>query len=247
MSSSERPAFGEPVASNVSISGRTPSFYSGTDGLDPRPIIDPNREAGFAAGYTAGWSVGYHAASVEVAAQRKKRDQRDAQRRQKLHDDAVAAIDVLSRAANAARQRTLPVIEEASRDLVLKSVELAEAIIGRQLADARASAQVALDKALADPELCAEAVQIRLSQQDYQVIQTVNAESEGAFALPEGVVLTADSSLMPGDVMCVLTEGYLDARISTALARVRQTIIDTAESGLGIEASDFGKAVGECD
>jgi flagellar assembly protein FliH len=42
--------------------------------------------------------------------------------------------------------------------------------------------------------------------------------------VPDGVELVADPQLARGDAVAELADGYLDARLSTALARVRRVL-----------------------
>lgn len=240
MCSSVRPAFGEPVDRTARAAPQRVTFRAVNAYGDVQSSIDPHREAGYAAGYMAGWGVGYHAATAEIDAQRKELLRIDAQERVRAQHEAAVAVQVLAQAAAAMRERALPVVKEVSNALVMKSIELAEAIIGKELSDTRKSAQIALERAMADPDLREEIVRIKVSQQDYDTIQHFAAELPGA-QLPEGVKLVPADSLAPGDAICDLPEGYIDARISAAFTRVKELVLGTADTDICAVSTPSGE------
>ncbi|MHC5798038.1 FliH/SctL family protein [Lacisediminihabitans sp. FW035] len=170
-----------------------------------------------AAGHAAGYAAGLRAAGAELAGQKAALDAEH--RAALLHDGARTdrAIAVLSASARALDNRLLPVVTDAQDAIAASALDLAETIIGAELSDGERSAKAALGRALAvvDP---ATITTIRLNPLDLGVLnETVRAAA--------GVSFTADASIARGDAIADLPLGYLDARISTAVARARAAIL----------------------
>ncbi len=107
---------------------------------------------------------------------------------------------------------------DVRRTLVQAAVELAEAVLGRELADGSASARAALDRALsAGADLGVHTV--RLSPADHAALLGEGVEA------PAGVAMVADPRLRPGDAISEHPAGYLDAQVSTALDRARRALL----------------------
>ena len=173
-----------------------------------------------AAGHAAGYAAGLRAAGSELAGQKAALDAEH--RAALLHDAARTdrAIVVLTAAALALDSRLLPVVSDAQDAIAVSALDLAETIIGAELANSERSAKAALARALAavDP---ATITTIRLNPLDLSVLdENVRAASAVSF--------TADASLARGDAIADLPLGYLDARITTAVARARAAILGDA-------------------
>ncbi|MFM9919328.1 FliH/SctL family protein [Lacisediminihabitans sp. H27-G8] len=170
-----------------------------------------------AAGHAAGYAAGLRAAGAELAGQRAALDAEH--RAALLHDAARTdrAIAVLTAAARALDSRLLPVVTDAQDAIAASALDLAETIIGAELADGEASAKAALARALAVVEPAAITT-VRMNPLDLGVLdETVRAAS--------GVSFTADASIARGDAIADLPLGYLDARIATAVARARAAML----------------------
>jgi flagellar assembly protein FliH len=171
-----------------------------------------------ASGHSAGYAAGLRAAADEMAAQAA---QHEAALAQALADGQARiheALSVLNAASQALARRTVPVVAEAQDAIAATAVELAEAIIGRELSHEETSASSALHRALADvePDLVR---QVRLNPEDLAVL-----ERQGALAA--GITFVADATLGRGDAISEFEDGYLDARIATALARARSALLE---------------------
>jgi flagellar assembly protein FliH len=177
-----------------------------------------SREQDRAEGYAAGYAAGAHAAA-EQGAQQRALLAAGHQSNEERRDAAVqAALGSLARAARAADARTLPVVEDVQGAVVLAAVQLAEAVLGRELADGEASARAALARALSVPaELGVHTV--RLAPADVAQLEALGV------AAPEGVALVADPRLRPGDAVSEHQAGYLDAQVATALDRARRALL----------------------
>jgi flagellar assembly protein FliH len=174
-----------------------------------------------ASGHSAGYAAGLRAAADDVAAQEERREAELAEALAAGEARVTAAIAVLTAASEALERRTLPVLAEAQDAIAATSIELAEAILGRELADSETSAVSALQRALADIEL--DLVQVvRLNPQDLEFL-----DWQGK--LTPGVTFEADATLARGDAVTEFEEGYLDARVASALVRARRAIMEAGE------------------
>lgn len=194
--------------------------------LPLRPTVDS--ASGYADGYAAGWSAATRAASRQAADERQRAAEEEVVRIKRRAASCHAAVTLLMTAAEAARTRTAPVVEDARETLAGAAVELAERLLGMELADGQVSARAALARALAVRE-GEDVVAIRMHPDDVAVLRAGLAEGAGAsVAIPNGVELVADPHLARGDAVSELGEGYLDARLSAALARVRRVLEEGA-------------------
>jgi flagellar assembly protein FliH len=108
--------------------------------------------------------------------------------------------------------------------MLAAAVELAAVLLGQQLTDPHDSATAVLRRVLGQlPD--DQPVTIRLSQQDYdtltgpaaaELIAAVEATSRGRISLE------CDPSLAPGDALARAAATSIDARLTTALARLRE-------------------------
>lgn len=176
-----------------------------------------------ALGHAAGYAAGLHAANAEV--ERLKADL------YAEHDTAVRAeqarldraVAVLTASARALNERTLPVIADVQDSLVAAALELAEAILGYELSSIDNSARSALIRAttLVDPKI---AHTVRMNPEDLAVLDDL-AVLEETTRGSANVAFVADASLSRGDALTEFPDGYLDARISTALARAKDVLV----------------------
>ena len=186
-------------------------------------VADPERmalmEEARVQGHAAGYAAGMAAARLDaLEAARIGTESLAAQQRA-----AAAELDyrvtVLSAAATAMHERAVPVLETIERALASAALELAETVIGREMAHGDTSVRAALGRAL-NPETPSPVHTVRLHPDDCAVVPAGTAA---------GVKFTSDASLRRGDAVAEYTEGFLDARISTALARIRRTLLGEGE------------------
>ncbi|HEV7848760.1 MAG TPA: FliH/SctL family protein [Mycetocola sp.] len=180
---------------------------------DTERIETEARTRGHAAGYAAGLRVAEKAMLEQELA-------RDAEHAEQLRAGQAAveqAIELLTTAVRSADARLLPILQESQDTLAAAAIDLAEAVIGHELSDGPGSARAALLRAL-DAVAPAEPSSVRLNPGDLALIDPeVRARS--------GVALVADASLQPGDAIADMPNGYLDARIGTALSRAKATLL----------------------
>ncbi|GEN80625.1 FliH/SctL family protein [Actinotalea fermentans] len=183
----------------------------------PAPISVDHRVDGERAGYAAGWVAGARAAA-EAAAEAEVRRAEDARRAQAARDDQVAAaVEVLAQAA--ARLASRAAADEAHLRGVLQAaaLELAEAVLRRELRTGPESARELLARALAMTDGAPGAV-LHVHPADARLV------AEAGAVLPDGVTLVGDPRLAPGDVVVEDATGALDGRIRTALERARAAL-----------------------
>ena len=204
----------------------SPDIRSASFGLAPvgRPVDsarDADRDRARAAGYAAGYAGGAREAARVAAAEAAHGETlraAAAQRRSVEHATAVAA---LTRATEAAAARTAPVLADAERALHAAALELATVVLGCELADGERSARTVLARVLDDPQVSGVHT-VRLSPRDLDALRAAGGVPDIA-----GLELVADPTLAPGDAIGRHPDGYLDARITTALARARAALLGT--------------------
>ncbi|MBO9553081.1 FliH/SctL family protein [Cellulomonas sp.] len=216
-----------PVQFRVASSDVPPAVVTfrpapvGGVGVVDRAASESARAEGFAAGFAAGAREAARVAELHA------REALAARLAQESEAAAVTAraLDVLAACADAARARTEPVVADLQARLQLAALELAEALLGTELADHERSGRAALVRALRHADEI-EAVTVRLHPADLAALQAA-----GADAPRDGLVLVADASLVPGDAVAEHADGYLDARLTTAVARARRALDGSADHG----------------
>ena len=177
---------------------------------------DPFEVQSRASGHAAGYAAGLRAASSELAERTARLDAE--------HEAAVlhgrARVDrvvaLLGAAARALDERSLPLIERSQDALAAAAIALAEAILGSELSRDENSARTALTRALAR----ADSTTVRVVRMNPVDLAGLDEDTIAA----TGVLFAPDDSLDRGDAVTEFEVGYLDARISTALARAKAAI-----------------------
>ncbi|WAH99082.1 FliH/SctL family protein [Arthrobacter sp. MMS18-M83] len=188
------------------------------------PDIQPaersrKEDRGYIQGHAAGYAAGIRAAALE---QQRLREQLQAEHRAMLDAgrQAVAqAVRVLEAAAVAARQHRGVALEEAQDVLAASAIELAEAILGYELDKGQNTARAALTRALGAVSGLETVTAVRLHPADLAALDAVDAGNVS------GVELKADPALSPGDAIAEYPQGWLDARLSTALNGAKAALL----------------------
>jgi flagellar assembly protein FliH len=169
-----------------------------------------------AVGHAAGYAAGLRAAEADVAARVAALEAEHAA--ELVHGRARTdrAIAILDAAAVALDARTVPVLAGAHAIIAESALQLAEAVLASELGDAGTAARSAMERALAGVDVALVRV-VRMNPVDIETLRSLDL-------LPAGVDLAADPSLSCGDAVTEFPDGYLDARISTALSRARAAI-----------------------
>jgi flagellar assembly protein FliH len=185
------------------------------------PASESRDDQARVAGHAAGYAAGLREAEAHVAA-----------RIAELEADTAAsivhgrarvdlAVSVLGAAAAALDSRTVPVLETAHATLAESAMLIAEAVVASELGDAGAAARSALHRALDSVDV-ALVHSVRMNPSDLAVLGPEVLAAAGVTFVP-------DASLARGDAETRFPDGYLDARIGSALARVK-TAIEEARS-----------------
>ena len=211
----------------------SPEIRSASFGLAPvgRPVDsarDADRDRAHAAGYAAGYAGGAREAARAAAAETQRGEERRVSAEERRAVEHAAAVAALARATAAAAARTAPVLADAEYALHAAALELATVVLGCELEDGEHSARAALARVLDDPQV--PGVQtVRMSPRDLDALRAVGGIPDVA-----GLELVADPTLAPGDAIGRHPDGYLDARITTALARARVALLGTDPGSSGL-------------
>lgn len=188
------------------------------------PDIQPaqrsrKEDRSFTQGHAAGYAAGIQAAALE---EQRLREQLSAEHRAMLDAGrrAVAeAVRALEAAAAAFRQHRGAVLEDAQDVLAASAIELAEAVLGYELDTGQNTARAALTRALGAVSGLETVTAVRLHPADLAALAAVDVGNL------TGVELTADPALNRGDAIAEYPQGWLDARLGTALDRAKAALL----------------------
>ncbi len=190
----------------------SPLSYPAVASSIPDEVHDRATVRGHAAGYAAGRAQ----AEAEIESLRGSIETERIAWAEQARVELDLALRSLSEAAAQLRERELPLLASVDAALAGAAIELAEAIVGHELAETGVGAPAALRRALAQAGN-EPATAVRLHPADLEVIRTAG----GPFAeLP----LVPDPTLARGDAVVELAHGFVDARIGATLARLRATL-----------------------
>jgi flagellar assembly protein FliH len=195
-------------------------------GSAPARIVFPSlrssspasEQAGYTEGHAAGYAAGVRAAAKE---QRRWRDRMAAEQAASLasgQQDLDRAVRALALARTDFAHRNIRALADAEEVLARTALELAEAILGYELAEGTRTARAALDRALTGTD-AAVVLAIRLHPGDIEVLAKEGQD------LPAGLPLIADQSLNRGDARVEYQQGWLDASLASALDRARAALL----------------------
>lgn len=184
----------------------------------PTPTESKTHTAAKARGFTQGHAVGYAAglqlAGREAAAARARHDAEHAGRVSALEARHAAELASVRLAVAALAERTVPVLADSEQAMFSCALELAEALLGHELRDGETSARAALARAQGTGETEVP-VAIRMNPADLAIL------GRDGGTLPENVTLVGDPALSRGDAVAEYPHGFLDARLCTAVDRVK--------------------------
>lgn len=172
---------------------------------------------GFTQGHAAGYAAGLQLAGQETAAARARHDAEHAGRVSALEARHAAEVAAVRVAGAALVERTVPVLADSEQALFSCALELAEALLGHELRDGETSARAALARAQGTGEVDIP-VAIRMNPADLAVL------GHDSGMLPETLTLVGDPALNRGDAVAEYQHGFIDARLGTAVDRVRAVL-----------------------
>lgn len=181
---------------------------------------------GYAQGWAQGWAQGLADArrsqAEGLAAARAERERYAAERTAQLS----SALTALAQAAAQLEAAAVPTCEDIEDTILAVAVELAEALLGRELRGPHAAGLAALTRVLRLAP-AGEPVTVRLNPTDQA---TLAAEGGAALVASisgtagRSVSLEADADLAPGDAMARCGATTIDARLSEGLHRLQDYI-----------------------
>ncbi|ACU36285.1 hypothetical protein KCV87_08285 [Actinosynnema pretiosum subsp. pretiosum] len=191
-----------------------------TAAKSPAEALTALRSEARAEGYAIGWAQGMREARAATAEARAHAEEQ--LRRLLAHQEAEVrrAIGAVSLAAESLRSRDVVQATEMTGALVSAAVDLAEALVGREIGGEQGGRD-ALTRALALAPSHVP-VRVRLHPHDHALL----ADENGTEFTEHGrtVVLVADPELTPGAAIAETDETTVDARLETALRRVREEL-----------------------
>lgn len=169
-----------------------------------------------ARGHAAGYAAGLQAAAAEVKEQKARLQAEHEAVVQNSRLRVERTVQALNAAVRALQQRTEPVLAQAQDTLAAAAMELAEAVLGCELADGERSARAALSRALAGVD-AATVQTVRMHPVDLSMLDPEVRRQAGVQFVP-------DATLERGDAVTEFADGYLDAKIDSALARAKAAL-----------------------
>ena len=177
-------------------------------------LVEEAQGAARAQGYSRGWAEGRRAAEDQAAQERMAvaaEHERAEERREAEHRAAVAGLVTAATRLDEAVASTCHQVEAQALELAAR---LVEAITGHEVAVAQ------------DPGLDAVRRGLALAQGEPLVRVRVRPEDRGPelATLAGAGAVVADPTLARGDALLETAEGVVDARVSTAVARVQELL-----------------------
>ncbi|GAB2518224.1 FliH/SctL family protein [Paramicrobacterium agarici] len=170
-----------------------------------------------ARGYAAGHAEGVRAAATVAAEQRARIDAENEANRAEQARSIETALSILEESALALSRRHGELLVAAQSLLERLAVELAEAVVARELSSHEASARNALHRALSVVD-ADDITAVRLNPLDADILRRLHVDDATT------VTLVPDLSLAPGDAVADLDDGAVNAHLSDAFERARSAL-----------------------
>lgn len=179
-------------------------------------VVDAADSAARAQGYAMGWAEGRRAALAHAEADREERARAHDAVHARAVDEVARTADGLVRAADRLHAESSAHRDALAATAVDLALQVAEAVLGRELQIAADPGRDALRRALAAvPE--PGPVTVRLNPDDLAAL--------GPDALEGRVTVRADPTLARGDAVAETDTCSVDATVAAALARVREVLL----------------------
>ncbi|CAN7448238.1 FliH/SctL family protein [Microbacterium sp. LjRoot45] len=179
---------------------------------------DRERERARTQGHALGYAEGLRIAAAEAA---EAAERADAERRSARETDAAAAAEAragLEKAAASLRDRLDMIAGLAEEKIWTLALDVAEAILARELSHPVHAARVAVSRAERAVGESADAVVV-LSADDLATLERLGE-------VPEGVAIESSPALASGDAVVRVSDGDIDLRVAEALARARAALAE---------------------
>ncbi len=171
-----------------------------------------------ARGHAAGYAAGLRAANEDTELLRRTLREQYEDEMRRGQERLNRSLAALNAAVFSLEGRTVALITDMQDVLAAAAIELAEALLQRELSEGDASARSALARAL-------EGV-------DTDLVQRVRMHPVDLASLDEDTLRRArvefvgDPGLQRGDAVTEFPDGYLDASLSAAIARARAALLE---------------------
>ena len=200
------------------------AFDFASDAGVPDQLVEQARAEARAVGYAQGWAHGLRDAAESQAAERAAADAERAAVRNRQEQQVGSALQALEAATADLRQRTMRVTDDIEDQILAAAVELAEALLGRELRDPEVAAPAALARVLRLAP-ATEPVTVWLNPADHETLTAPHGTAlvgsvEGATG--RALTLETDPELQPGDARARCGSTTIDARLSAGVARLRE-------------------------
>jgi flagellar assembly protein FliH len=187
----------------------------------PESAIAEARAAASAAGFAAGWAQGQREAEGETLQLRQHIVDEAHHERAARTEATIRAVNALAHAAASLEAHTVVMGAELEALILETALGIAETVIGRELAVATEPGRDALHRALALVPT-GGAVVVRLNPGDHA--QLTDGSGTQLDVDGRAVTLVVDPMLAPGDALAESGATSIDARIGSALERIREVL-----------------------
>ncbi len=179
-------------------------------------LAERSGRAARAQGYAAGWAEGRRAGLARAAEEAVAGTERLAQQQERHRAEHAQALRALDVAVEQMQDAVAETVSQLSGQAVEMALQIAAAVIGREVATAVDPGADAVRRALADVSP-AKAVTVWLHPEDRAALDLTVLEGRD-------VVVLDDLTLSRGDAVVETDENLVDATLGTALARVREVL-----------------------
>jgi flagellar assembly protein FliH len=200
------------------------AFDFTSDAGVPDRLVEQARAEARAVGYAQGWTHGLRSAADSQLAEHAAAAAERAALLVRQERQVASVLRALEHAATDLRQRTLSITDEITDQILAAAVQLAEALLGRELRDPEVAAPAALARVLrltpAD-----EPVTVWLNPADHRTLTAPAGSAlvgsvEGATG--RGLTFEVDPELQPGEARARCGSTSIDARLAAGVDRLRE-------------------------
>ena len=200
------------------------AFEFTSDAAVPDQLVERARAEARAVGYAQGWAHGVREAADSQAGERAAANADRASLRDREAEQVASALQALQAAAADLRQSTMSITDDIEDQILAAAVEIAEALLGRELRDPEVAAPAALARVLRLAP-ANEPVIVWLNPTDHDTLtgpagKALIGSVEGATG--RGLAFERDPELLPGDARARCGSTTIDARLSAGVARLRE-------------------------
>jgi flagellar assembly protein FliH len=200
-------------------------------GSIPSDVLDRARTSAQAVGYSQGWAQGVRDAQESMRGEVLAAAQDNAAFLQRAQAELQVALQSLAQVADRLDADAVSASHDLEDLVLATAVEIAEALIGSQLADTTSATRDALARILnlapgreALVVRINSAVHAELAAHDFQgLLASVSATNGGS------ITFEADPTLAVGDAIARVGSSTIDARLSEGLRAIRAHLAATSQ------------------